>query len=130
MIWAALAPERLYAASWSGGLLMSFWGGLLGGGLLFLTGYLGQLIFRKDSMGGGDIKLLAMLGAFLGAYKVVLVFLIAPVLALPVSLAVCIRYGYAKGKETAIPFGPYLAAAGAFLFFLGDWFSKYFFGVL
>ncbi len=125
LAWGALAPERFYAADWHSGLLMSLWGGVLGGGLLYLTGYLGQLLFRKESMGGGDVKLLAMLGTFLGAYKVILVFLIAPVLALPAALmARLIR------KEETIPFGPYLAAAGAFLFFWGDWLSRHLLGVL
>ena len=41
-------------------------GVLVGGGSMFLLGYIGELIFKKDALGGGDIKLMAMIGAFLG----------------------------------------------------------------
>ncbi len=121
LVWSGLAPGRFDAASWHAGLLMAFLGGLLGGGLLFLTGYLGRLLFRKDSMGGGDVKLLAMLGTFLGMQKVVWIFLLAPVLALPAALIAKLVF-----KEETIPFGPYLAAAGAILFLWGDWLIRVF----
>ena len=100
---------------WYQKLIASGVGLLAGGGILLLTGWLGKLVFRKDSMGGGDVKLLAMVGAFIGATKVGLVFLLAPFPALPFAL----WQRFIKKEET-IPFGPFLALAGAFMFVEGD----------
>jgi len=100
---------------WYQKLLASGAGLLAGGGILLLIGYLGKLVFRKDSMGGGDVKLLAMIGAFVGVTKVVLIFFLAPFPALP--LAIWQRF---IKKEETIPFGPFLALMGAFVFMEGD----------
>lgn len=100
---------------WHQKLFESFLGLLAGGGILFLVGWLGKLAFRKDSMGGGDVKLLAMIGAFIGLTKVGLVFLLAPFPALPFA----IWQRFVKKEET-IPFGPFLALAGAVMFMEGD----------
>ncbi len=100
---------------WYQKLLASGAGLLAGGGILLLIGWLGKLVFRKDSMGGGDVKLLAMIGAFVGVTKVGLIFFLAPFPALP--LAIWQRF---VKKEETIPFGPFLALAGAFIFMEGD----------
>ena len=102
-------------ALWYQKFIASAAGLLMGGGILLLVGWLGKLIFRKDSMGGGDVKLLAMIGAFVGVTKVGLVFLLAPFPALPFA----IWQRFVKKEET-IPFGPFLALAGAFIFVEGD----------
>ena len=106
---------HFHQAVWYQKLLASGAGLLAGGGILLLTGWLGKLVFRKDSMGGGDVKLLAMIGAFIGVTKVGLVFLIAPFPALPFAL----WQRFVKKEET-IPFGPFLALAGALVFVQGD----------
>ena len=100
---------------WYQKFLASGTGLLAGGGILILVGWLGKLVFRKDSMGGGDVKLLAMIGAFVGLPKVGLVFLLAPFPALPFAL----WQRFVKKEET-IPFGPFLALAGALVFAEGD----------
>ncbi len=100
---------------WYQKALASLVGLVAGGGILLLTGWFGKLAFRKDSMGGGDVKLLAMIGAFVGLGKVGLVFLLAPFPALPFAL----WQRYVKKEET-IPFGPFLALAGALVFAQGD----------
>ncbi len=100
---------------WYEKLLASGAGLLAGGGILLLVGWLGKLVFRKDAMGGGDVKLLAMVGAFVGVTKVGLIFLIAPFPALPFAL----WQRFVKKEET-IPFGPFLALASAFIFMEGD----------
>jgi leader peptidase (prepilin peptidase) / N-methyltransferase len=100
---------------WYQKFIASGLGLLAGGGVLLLTGWLGKLVFRKDSMGGGDIKLLAMIGAFVGVTKVGLIFLLAPFPALPFAL----WQRFVK-KEQTIPFGPFLALAGALVFIRGD----------
>ena len=100
---------------WYQKLLASTAGLLTGGGILLLVGWLGKLVFRKDSMGGGDVKLLAMIGAFIGMTKVGFVFLLAPFPALPFAL----WQRFVKKEET-IPFGPFLALMGALVFMDGD----------
>ena len=100
---------------WYQKILASTAGLLAGGGILILVGWLGKLVFRKDAMGGGDVKLLAMIGAFVGAPKVVLIFFLAPFPALPLAL----WQRFVKKEET-IPFGPFLALAGVLVFMEGD----------
>ncbi len=128
-----IIPDEITIVGMLAGLLASFffpalqgetWGkagigdsvlGLLvGGGLLFLIGLVGDFVFKKESMGGGDVKLLAMLGAFVGPEGTLAVFFLAPVLALPVGLALKLTR-----KAEVIPFGPYLALSGLAVFFWG-----------
>ena len=90
--------------------------GLLAGGILiYVTGVLGKLVFRKEAMGQGDIKLMAMIGAFLGWQKIILTFFTAPFLALPFAL-----YARFIRKDETVPFGPFLALAAVIHFFIGD----------
>ncbi|PIQ85631.1 MAG: prepilin peptidase [Candidatus Omnitrophica bacterium CG11_big_fil_rev_8_21_14_0_20_45_26] len=100
----------------------SFLGALVGGGMIYLTGVFGQFVFRKESMGGGDVKLMAMLGAFLGWANVLMVFFIAPFLALPIGL-----YVKFKKKEEYIPFGPFLSLGGVLVLFFGEPLIRIFF---
>ena len=89
-------------------------GVLIGGGVLYLTGMLGDFIFRKESMGGGDIKLLAMAGSILGWKLVVLTFFIAPILALIPGLMVLLFR-----KSHVIPYGPFLSLGLVVALFFG-----------
>ncbi len=79
---------------------------LVGGGLLYTTGLFGDLVFRKESMGGGDIKLLAMAGSILGWKLVTMTFFIAPVFALIPGIAVLVLK-----RSHVIPYGPFLSIA-------------------
>jgi len=87
---------------------------LVGGGLLYGTGMLGDFLFKKESMGGGDIKLLAMAGAVLGWKAVLLTFFLAPILALPPGLVILLTK-----KEHVIPYGPFLSLALVVSLFFG-----------
>lgn len=110
-------------------LFKSGTGLLAGGGLIYITGLAGNWIFQRElmkrgldqSMGGGDVKLLAMIGSFLGWEKVLLTFFTAPFLALPFAL-----YRRLAKKEAIIPYGPFLALAAALHFFWGGLFWRYF----
>lgn len=97
---------------------------LVGGGLIYLTGIFGNLLFRKESMGGGDVKLLAMIGGFIGWEKALLTFFTAPILALPFAL-------YMKWfkKAEIIPYGPFLALAGVIQFIYGNQLWRYYFNL-
>ncbi|MFQ5953048.1 MAG: prepilin peptidase, partial [Candidatus Omnitrophota bacterium] len=103
-------------------LLNSLAGVLTGGGSMFLLGFFGELIFRKESLGGGDVKLMAMIGAFIGWKLVLLSFFLAPVLGLGFALFMKI-----KRKKDIIPYAPYLSL-GAFISLLyGDRILRYLF---
>jgi len=91
-----------------------------------LTGYLSlwsvywlfKILTKKEGMGHGDFKLLAVIGAFMGWQKVLLtIVLSAGVGAILGGLLLVIQ---GKGKETKIPFGPYLAVAGWIAWIWGD----------
>ena len=107
----------------------SLLGLLVGGGIIYLTGLAGNWIFQRElmkrgleqSMGGGDVKLLAMVGAFLGWEKVLLVFFTAPFLGLPFAL-----YQRFAKKEAVIPYGPFLSIAAGVYFFYGQSVWNYF----
>jgi leader peptidase (prepilin peptidase)/N-methyltransferase len=91
--------------------LLGFWESLLGvavgGGALYLIGLLGELVLRKESMGGGDVKLAAMLGAFLG-WKMILVSLFVAFLTGAV-VGVVVMFAKRDDWDHAIPFGPFIA---------------------
>ncbi|OGW89260.1 MAG: hypothetical protein A3A73_00420 [Omnitrophica bacterium RIFCSPLOWO2_01_FULL_50_24] len=115
LVLSALVPSLHGKVAWPDGLAQSAIGALLGGIAIYVTGVLGKLAFRKDAMGGGDVKLLAMLGAFVGWQKVILIYVAAPVLALPMGLFM----KWVK-REDLIPFGPFLSMAGWIAFVWGD----------
>ncbi len=108
LVGAALNPEREF--------LPSLVGVLFGGGFLWLIAYL-YLVFRKEEgMGGGDIKLLAWIGALLGWTALPFVVLLSSILGAAVGLGLALRRK--AGLRSAIPFGPYLAL-GALVYILG-----------
>lgn len=86
-----------------------------GGALLFMViiATLGSIVFRKEAMGGGDIKMLAMIGAFCGPSGA-FVALFAGALA---AVVVALPFG-TRGR--VIPFGVFLAAGGALAGFFGQ----------
>ncbi len=94
------------AGTYAGSLLGSFLGVVAGGGSMFLLGVIGELIFRKQALGGGDVKLMAMLGAFLGWKLVILTFFLAPILGVGVGVFMKIKF-----RRDVIPYGPYLSLA-------------------
>lgn len=101
------------------GIIESVIGLLAGGGALYLVAILGDWLFKKESMGGGDIKMAAMLGAFLGWQKVLLIFLSSAVIGLVVSVA--LMAVSAKLRQTReVPYGPFLAIAAVVAMFYGD----------
>jgi len=82
----------------------SFLGALCGGGVLFLTGLAGDKIMKKETMGGGDIKLMAMAGAFLGIKLVLISFFFGSLFGAIVGVLIKLRSG-----RSDIAFGPALS---------------------
>ncbi|MFH1790515.1 MAG: prepilin peptidase [Candidatus Omnitrophota bacterium] len=103
-------------------MLDSFLGVIIGGGSLYALGFLGEIVFKKEAMGGGDIKLLAMIGAFIGWKLCVVTFFLAPFFGSFTGLILKIR----DGKEV-IPYGPYLSLAALVSVLWGANIIKYFF---
>ncbi len=103
---------------WKYALLFSGAGILAGGGTLLLLSQLYYLIRKREGMGGGDIKLAAMLGAFLGFKAVVFVFFISSLLALAYAMTSMIC-GARKNEPVIIPYGPFLSAAALIYYFYG-----------
>jgi leader peptidase (prepilin peptidase)/N-methyltransferase len=89
------------------GLRNAILGVILGGGLFLLMAILSVVILKREGMGGGDIKLIAMLGAFLGWHAVLVTIFLAAVLGASVGLALILLRR--KGRREPLPFGPFLA---------------------
>ncbi len=106
--------------SWMESLL----GILVGGGILFAIAWGYQLITGKDGMGGGDIKLLAMIGAFLGWKGVLFTIMASSFIGTLVGIVMMLQAG--KGMKMAVPFGPFLAIGAIVYLFFGpqliDWY--------
>ncbi|MDR2399434.1 MAG: A24 family peptidase [Endomicrobium sp.] len=83
---------------------------LAGGGVLFLIGIIGQFFYKKEVIGGGDIKLMVGVGAFIGVEKVLLATFIAALLGSIYGL-IFILFNKRNIRETYIPFGPFLSLA-------------------
>lgn len=95
----------------------SLLGLLLGGGFLWLVGLVGETLFKQESMGGGDIKLGAMIGAFLGPEVLVALFL-AFFLALPV---IAIGLGTKRLQVgSKLAFGPFISLAAVIIVCFGE----------
>ncbi|MDP2316671.1 MAG: prepilin peptidase [Pseudomonadota bacterium] len=101
------------APTWQGSVV----GALVGGGGLAAISGLYWLVRREEGMGMGDVKLLAMFGAWFGGTAVVTILFLAACAGSVVGLAMMlVRRG---GMRTALPFGPFLALAAAVWLYAG-----------
>jgi leader peptidase (prepilin peptidase)/N-methyltransferase len=108
------------AASFGPGLVSpveALIGILAGGGSLFLVAWGYQLITKREGMGGGDIKLLAMIGAFIGWKGVLFTIFVASLTGTLAGMALIVRRQ--EGMKLAVPFGPFLAAGAIGYLFMG-----------
>ena len=91
---------------------------LAGGGSLLLVAWLYNLITKKDGMGGGDIKLLAMIGALVGWKGVLFTIFVSSAVG-TLSGMVFMLMTKNKNMKLAIPFGPFLAIGSVLYIFYG-----------
>jgi leader peptidase (prepilin peptidase)/N-methyltransferase len=97
----------------------SFLGIMIGAGTLYFVAVYYEALRKREGMGGGDVNLFAMLGAFLGWKSLLFVLLGSSLLGAIVGLAFILFKG--KDMKYAVPFGPFLCmAAVLYLFFGGD----------
>ncbi|MDD5174126.1 MAG: prepilin peptidase [Candidatus Omnitrophota bacterium] len=115
LILAVIFPSVLGETARFNSFLNSFLGALAGGGMIYAMGMIGEFAFKKEAMGGGDVKLLAMIGAFIGWKLTILTFFLAPVFGSVVGIILKIRYG-----KDVIPYGPYLSLAAVCSIFFGE----------
>lgn len=118
----------LVLAHWTVGLLPALVGALAGAGGLFLVSLAYRGLRRRDGMGMGDVKLAAMLGAFLGLPGVVLTVLLASLLGSILGVGLILAR---RGEgATALPFGSFLAPAAVFALLWGPriwaWYAGFF----
>jgi leader peptidase (prepilin peptidase)/N-methyltransferase len=85
-------------------------GGAVGLGLMVIMGLIGNLLFRKDTLGMGDIKLAGMMGLYLGPWHTAGMFILGVFIGAAVGSMMILLGGKKWGQR--IPFGPYLAMGG------------------
>lgn len=120
-----LAAGLVFSLAFPPGVLDAILGALIGGGVLWLIGEAYYRYAGQEGMGGGDVKMLAMVGAFLG-WKLVLVTLIVSSLAGSL-LGVAIILSRRGNLKQALPYGTFLAMGALFASLYGervvDWYT-------
>ena len=96
------------------GIINPLLNGLGSFSILYIFKVLGDLLFKKESLGGGDIKLLFVIGLVLGLDMSIVTIFIAAFIALPISIVYLI-----KNDDNVLSFGPYLSMAAAIILLTG-----------
>jgi leader peptidase (prepilin peptidase)/N-methyltransferase len=99
-------------------LMNALIGVVVGGGSLLLVAWGYYLLRKQEGMGGGDIKLLAMMGGFIGWQGVLFTIFAASAAGTLVGVIAMLKAG--KGMRLAIPFGPFLALGAVLYIFFGE----------
>ena len=94
-------------------LISSLINGLIAFVAMYLLKVLGDFMFKKESMGGGDIKLMFIFGLVLGAPLAIISIFIGSLVGLPISLILL-----SKNSEHIVPFGPYLSIGATIILLL------------
>ena len=109
------------------GIVQALIGMVVGGGGLLLVAYFGEWLFKKEAMGGGDIKMAAMMGAFVGWQKILLIFMGGAFIGMVVSL-IWMAVSKKIRQDRLIPFGPFLALAALMAVVYGDQIIRFYIG--
>lgn len=100
--------------SWQSSLL----GVVCGGGILWLVAWAYALLRKKEGMGGGDIKLLAMIGAWLGWECLPFVIFFSAFTGAVIGITTL--YILKKDRSSQIPFGPFLSGSALIYMFFSE----------
>ncbi len=100
------AHRHLHGLAWSAA------GGLLGAGMTWIVRFVSQRMLGRESLGLGDVTLMAMIGTFLGWQPTVFVFALAPLVGL-----VCVAPALLSGRRDSLPYGPFLSSAAVIVLF-------------
>ncbi|MFT5577846.1 MAG: leader peptidase (prepilin peptidase)/N-methyltransferase [Paraglaciecola psychrophila] len=131
-----LLPDQItLPLLWAGLIVNSFtlvvpladalWGAVFGYMSLWTVFWGFKLITGKDGMGYGDFKLLAALGAWMGWQSLLVIILMSSLVGAVVGTLMLVLSK--RGRNTALPFGPYLAAAGWITFLWGEQITQFYF---
>lgn len=124
LVLSPLVPSLHRAATAWGGLKAALIGMVLGAGILFLVGVLGKLVFCRDAMGMGDVKLLGGLGALLGWRAVLFIIMTSSLLGSLVGVTMIVARR--RQWQSRIPYGPYLALSAIIWILWGfHWWDLY-----
>ena len=85
--------------------------GVISFSIMYLLKKMGDFIFKRESMGGGDIKLMFFIGMTLGFEMAIISIFVASFIGLPISIVIMYL-----SKDDVIPFGPFLSIAAVILF--------------
>ena len=81
--------------------------------IMYIIKKIGDLLFKKESLGGGDVKMMAFVSVIMGYKMSIIIIFLGSFIALPFSI-----YNAYKKNEAMLPFGPFLALATIVLFLL------------
>lgn len=101
---------------------------VIGGGLLLLVAIGYEFIAKKEGMGGGDVKLLAMIGAFLGWKGVLFTIFSGSLVGTVIGVTIMVAQG--KDSKYAIPFGPFLSMGALLYLFFGEPIIFWYLGII
>jgi len=121
---AFLASLFLSQISW----LESVLGILIGGGSLYLVAVTYSLLMKKEGMGGGDIKLLALIGALIGWKGVLFTIFLASMIG--AFSGILVMFHQKKNLKLAVPFGPFLSIGAISYVFFGSELITWYFNML
>lgn len=107
--------------------IQSIAGILFGGGLLLAVAWGYEKIAKREGLGGGDIKFLAFVGAYLGVQGALVTLILSSVLGSVLGLFLILVKG--KKGATAIPFGPFLSAGALCAFLFGPELWQWYFNI-
>jgi len=110
------------------GLVNGLIGLLVGGGILWFLAWVSPYLFGKEGMGGGDIKLLAMIGAFLGWKPALMTIMVGSLLGSLVGVTLIATH--VIKREAYIPFGPFLVVGAVVALFFGQPLLDWYLGLL
>ncbi len=98
---AVLSPSMI--------VIDAFVGAILASSVLFLFGWLVSKILKREALGFGDVKLMAMVGAFTGADGALVTIVLASIVGLVITIILKVIRG--ESRDIPLPFGPYIIAA-------------------
>lgn len=106
------------------GFVAALLGAAVGFGLLYAVAVVGRWVFKEEAMGGGDIKMMAMVGAFVGWKGVLLTVFLGALAGTAVFVPLTLK------KKRLVPFGVFLAVGAAVTFVAQDailsWYQRFF----
>jgi leader peptidase (prepilin peptidase)/N-methyltransferase len=121
-----ILPDPFYRAELLGPVA-SLTGAALGFGAFYLVAYLSIILLKKEGMGGGDIKMMAMVGGFMGWKAVLLTTFIGSLAGSVIGIGVMVVKK--KGRGLLLPFGPFLATGALMTLFFGQEVLKWYLGI-